>query len=223
MNEEWKNTNRETYTYDENENMLSYLRERWKDEQWLNYTRETYTYDANGNELSHLTEGWKEEQWVNNFRYSYAYDENSNTTLIFSETWDSSKWVPQRSDFISLLDDAGNSYSFFGYKVTLHFKQFITGVSSEGTDIPTSYRLHQNYPNPFNPSTTISFSLPSKSFVTLKVFDLIGREVATIVNEELPPGNHTKQWNADNLSSGVYFYRLQADSFTQTKKLVLLR
>ena len=90
-------------------------------------------------------------------------------------------------------------------------------------NLPTKFSLKQNYPNPFNPTTTISFSLPSKSFASLKVFDLIGREVATIVSEEMSAGNYTKQWNAAALTSGIYFYRLQSGTFTETKKLVLLK
>jgi len=89
--------------------------------------------------------------------------------------------------------------------------------------VPTGFSLCQNYPNPFNPSTSISFSLPSRLFVSLKVFDLIGREVATIVSEEMSAGTYSRQWNAANMSSGIYFYRLQAGSFTETKRLVLLK
>jgi Putative multicopper oxidases len=89
--------------------------------------------------------------------------------------------------------------------------------------VPGRFSLGQNFPNPFNPTTTISFALPSRSFVSLKVFDLLGREVATIVSEEMSAGSYSKQWNAANISSGIYFYRLQAGSFTETKKLVLLR
>jgi Secretion system C-terminal sorting domain len=100
----------------------------------------------------------------------------------------------------------------------------ITGVSnSQEFLLPRSYRLNQNYPNPFNPSTTITFTLPLRSFVSLKVFDLIGREVATIVSEEMQAGNYTRQWNASDLPSGTYFYRLQAGSFVETKKLILLK
>lgn len=97
-----------------------------------------------------------------------------------------------------------------------------TNVLNE-SEVPASFSLLQNYPNPFNPSTNISFSLLSRSLVTLKVFDLLGREVATIISDELPTGNYTRQWNAANIPSGVYFYRLQAGSFIETKKLVLLR
>jgi hypothetical protein len=86
-----------------------------------------------------------------------------------------------------------------------------------------TFNLRQNYPNPFNPTTTISFSLPSKSFVALKVFDVLGREVVTIISEELLAGSYTRHWNASNIASGIYYYRLQAGSFIETKKLVLLR
>ncbi len=98
-------------------------------------------------------------------------------------------------------------------------------TSVEGVAIvtPETFSLLQNYPNPFNPSTNISFSIPTKSFVSLRVFDLIGREVATIVSEEMSAGSYTKQWIAANMSSGIYFYRLQAGSYSETKKLILLK
>jgi hypothetical protein len=99
----------------------------------------------------------------------------------------------------------------------------LTDVEEQTSGVPASYALHQNYPNPFNPSTTISFDLPSKSFVTVKIFDLMGREVATIAHGELQAGRHQRQWNAEALSSGIYFCRLQAGSFTETRKLILLR
>jgi photosystem II stability/assembly factor-like uncharacterized protein len=98
-----------------------------------------------------------------------------------------------------------------------------TGVEKLSSSIPSGYSLCQNYPNPFNPTTNISFTLPSTSFVTLKVFDLIGREVATLVSEELSAGTHVQQWNASAMASGIYFYRLHAGSFSETRKLVLLK
>lgn len=88
---------------------------------------------------------------------------------------------------------------------------------------PTEYKLNQNYPNPFNPSTTISFSIPKTEFVTLKIYDSVGKEITTLVNENLPAGTYNKQFNATNLSSGVYFYRLQAGSYYQTNKMILVK
>lgn len=99
----------------------------------------------------------------------------------------------------------------------------ITPVERFSADPPTHFNLNQNYPNPFNPATTISFSLPSKSFVSLKVYDALGREVSSILSEELSAGIYSKQWNAADLPSGVYFYRLQVGLFNETKKFVLLK
>jgi hypothetical protein len=98
-----------------------------------------------------------------------------------------------------------------------------TSVERLSEQVPTEFSLQQNYPNPFNPSTTISFSLPSKSFVLLQVFDAMGREAAVLLAEELSGGTYSLRWNAEGLPSGVYFYRLQAGPFSQTKKLMLLR
>jgi hypothetical protein len=88
---------------------------------------------------------------------------------------------------------------------------------------PFSFTLFQNYPNPFNPTTEIKFSVETYGYTSLRVYDLLGREVVTLVSEALPVGTYTRQWDAAYMPSGVYFYRLQAGSHTQTKKLVLLR
>ena len=97
-----------------------------------------------------------------------------------------------------------------------------TGVKTvEST--PTDYRLGQNYPNPFNPTTTIRFGLPERSTVTIKVFNLLGGEVATVVDGIFDAGERAVEFDAANLASGVYVYRLQAGTFTQTRKMVVLR
>ena len=109
-------------------------------------------------------------------------------------------------------------------------KAFFEEEKSSAQSPVISYQLEQNYPNPFsangifdNPSTTIRFSLPHASLITLKVFNLAGQEMATLVNERREAGAHTVQWNASGLPSGVYFYRLQVGKFEETKKLILLR
>ena len=89
--------------------------------------------------------------------------------------------------------------------------------------VPKEFSLGQNYPNPFNPSTTISYELPKKSLVTLKIFDILGREIETLVEGVEEPGYKSVRFNASGLASGIYFYRLEAGSFTETKKLLLLR
>ncbi|WP_369685745.1 T9SS type A sorting domain-containing protein [Ignavibacterium album] len=98
------------------------------------------------------------------------------------------------------------------------------GGDSETTDLlPTEYDLEQNFPNPFNPTTTINFQLPENSHVSLKVFDIIGNLIATLVDENIEAGYHSIVWDASGLSSGVYLYSLTSGSFVSTKKLVLMK
>jgi hypothetical protein len=99
-------------------------------------------------------------------------------------------------------------------------KLVLTGVE-EKKILPTVYDLQQNYPNPFNPTTVISYQLPVNGYVTLKVFDLLGREVAVLVNEKKEARSHTVHFDGSGLSSGVYFYQLRGGDFVKTRKLIL--
>ena len=96
-------------------------------------------------------------------------------------------------------------------------------VAENASGVPTQFALRQNYPNPFNPSTTIGFSLPRAAHAVLKVFNTLGEEIETLISEELGAGTYTTRWDAASIASGVYFYRLQAGSYVETKKLILLR
>ena len=97
-----------------------------------------------------------------------------------------------------------------------------TNVNSEKLTAG-NYKLSQNYPNPFNPTTTINYTIPKAEHVTIKVYDILGRELATLVNKDQQPGNYEVNFNASNLASGVYLYKLQAGSLTETKKLILMK
>jgi len=99
----------------------------------------------------------------------------------------------------------------------------VTGVRSQSDVIPEKFLLFQNYPNPFNPSTTINYQLHTNSYVTLKVYDILGREVVTIVNEKENTGSYSVKFDGSQFASGVYFYRLTAGSFVSVKKLTLLK
>ncbi|MBK8981205.1 MAG: T9SS type A sorting domain-containing protein [Ignavibacteria bacterium] len=102
----------------------------------------------------------------------------------------------------------------------------ITGINNNVTSIintPLDYNLSQNYPNPFNPSTKINFSIPKAGIVSLIVYDILGKEVIQLVNEFKTAGNHAINFNASNLSSGTYFYRIEAGEFKATKKMSLLK
>lgn len=99
----------------------------------------------------------------------------------------------------------------------------LTGVSKKSTEIPDGYSLTQNYPNPFNPSTSIEFSIPDRSNLTLKVFDANGKDVITLANGEYAAGTYNVHWNAAAFASGVYFYKIQAGNFNETKKMMLIK
>ncbi len=114
---------------------------------------------------------------------------------------------------------------FLAYSSTI-----VTDVSDEQEIIPTVFKLNQNYPNPFNPSTIINYQIPEQSFVSLKIYDILGKKVATLLNEEKLAGSYNVVFNASSISSGVYFYTIEATpnggqkgSFFQTRKMILLR
>ena len=96
-------------------------------------------------------------------------------------------------------------------------------VEKIGNEIPTSYLLYQNYPNPFNPVTKINFSIPKAGFVTLKIYDMLGREVATLYNDYLSAGTYTTDFNASLLTSGIYFYKLEAGDYSDVRKMVVVK
>ncbi|HUI28941.1 MAG TPA: T9SS type A sorting domain-containing protein [Candidatus Acidoferrales bacterium] len=99
----------------------------------------------------------------------------------------------------------------------------VASVKGRAATLPIRFSLSQNYPNPFNPSTKISYGLPKSSFVTLKIYDVLGREVKTLVDERETAGDHAVTFNAGNLPSGVYFYRMTAGNFAETKKLMVIK
>jgi hypothetical protein len=99
----------------------------------------------------------------------------------------------------------------------------VTDVRPISSSIPDGFSLSQNYPNPFNPSTNIKYQTPNTNHVTLKVFDILGCEVATLVNEVRQPGTYTVQWDASGHASGMYFYQLRTGSFVDVKKCLVLK
>ena len=104
-----------------------------------------------------------------------------------------------------------------------YLNDIYTKAEIENDLVPTEFVLYQNYPNPFNPSTKISWQSPVGSHQTLKVYDILGNEVATLVDEYKPAGTYEIEFNAEKYTSGIYFYRLQAGDFFQTRKMILLK
>ena len=129
-----------------------------------------------------------------------------------------------------VIDSSGNAYISGVYQTNIS-NLFVTKLNMSAVTfvklnilvVPNKFELFQNYPNPFNPSTTINFSVPKTSLVTIKVYNILGKELSTLVNEEKSAGNYSVQFFGSKLSSGIYFYRMQAGSFSQAKKLLLLK
>ncbi|MGQ9644435.1 MAG: T9SS type A sorting domain-containing protein, partial [Ignavibacterium sp.] len=113
--------------------------------------------------------------------------------------------------------------SLLRYEAYLLDRGISTEVEELNEQLPQDFVLQQNYPNPFNPNTTISFSIPEEEFVTLKVFNSLGEEVAELINENKPAGTYEVEFTAASLPSGVYFYKLKAGSFVETKKMILIK
>ncbi|MFN3694443.1 MAG: T9SS type A sorting domain-containing protein, partial [Ignavibacterium sp.] len=127
-----------------------------------------------------------------------------------------------KKNFINVFNHLTNSWKFAQQAMGITLKK--DGSDFEESDIlPDKYALEQNFPNPFNPATTFNFQLPENNYVSLKIYDIIGNLVATLVDENLNAGYHSVEWNASNLSSGVYLYRLTSGSFISTKKLILMK
>ena len=116
-----------------------------------------------------------------------------------------------------------NTYASGGQILTYRNRIGVVTSTKEQTQLPTEYSLSQNYPNPFNPSTTIRYALPKAQFVTLKIFNMTGQELTTLVNQQQTAGEHSFHWQAENLPSGVYLFRLQAGDFSATRKMILMR
>jgi hypothetical protein len=137
---------------------------------------------------------------------------SSSTTIVKS-------LVGQR--FVGTLQGAGSIIES-GFLADTLFRTVVSSVAERG-EVPTEFVLQQNYPNPFNPSTTIQYALPSRSQVTLTVFNTLGQIVRELVNGDIGAGYHEVQFDATGLASGVYFYRMRAGDFVETKRLLLLR
>jgi hypothetical protein len=133
---------------------------------------------------------------------------------------------------VSIIDETIETFSGFDQNVKIALTssgtlaselQNMNPVNGSQGFIPGTFKLEQNYPNPFNPKTTISFSIPEVNKVTLKLYNLLGNEVATLVNEYKNPGKYSIEFNGSNMTSGVYMYSLNAGNFTAVKKLVLVK
>jgi len=170
-------------------------------------------------------------KWVQNSNTCYMGGNTGVAVAISKSTNGGLNWTSQTTSNLSgitHMDVIRIGTVVYGYAVctdgtVLRLVETVTGVEDPTSTVPSNYSLEQNYPNPFNPSTTIKFSLPNSSEVSLRVYDALGNEVMSLVNGFKNAGSHSVEMNASSLSSGIYFYKLQAGDFVATKKLTLIK
>ncbi|MCK9425586.1 MAG: T9SS type A sorting domain-containing protein [Ignavibacteriaceae bacterium] len=156
----------------------------------------------------------------------YAYDTKTNTISGEKMAWTfyTAANAAERPRAIGFSPDGATAYlGTFSAGAVRKYTRSGVGVEQLGNTIPTVYMLDQNYPNPFNPETSIRFSIPQESFVTVKVFNTLGEEVMTLVNEQKTAGVYNASFKANSLTSGIYFYTIKANDFTSTKKMILMK
>lgn len=185
---------------------------------------------------STITRPLPDQIWIN----IESISSDNGTTVAQSPAWTdvveltfkildknkTSKLTWQTTDNNWAIYDADNSTvwnvgTWLGDSSSL--KMGVTKTENISNNLPKDFRLFQNYPNPFNPSTTVKYAVPYASRVNITVYDITGRVVKTLVNEDKPAGTYSVQFNAENLASGMYLYRIACGNFTQVKKMVLLK
>ncbi len=167
--------------------------------------------NPNASGTIYYTTDYQDPRSIGGGKVSSAIDGGSEAEIIINESTDIKARI-WYGDTCSAL-----------HEITLFVDPSITSVDTSRSEHPTTFALLQNYPNPFNPETVISYQLPVTGYLSVKVFDILGREVRTLVDGIQKAGSHSINFNGSGLPSGIYFYRLQAGSFTETKKLVLVK
>jgi hypothetical protein len=176
---------------------------------------------------------------------SIFFDEDANDTLIYSATgnngsslptWltfdpttrtfsgitpNTSGTLPKTVSIQVIATDKANERAYASLSILV--KNSPVGIKENENHLPAEFKLNQNYPNPFNPTTMISYQLPNANYISLKVFNLLGQEISTLINEEQSAGNYEVKFDASQLSSGTYIYKLDAGNFTSTKKMIVLK
>ena len=228
-NEKWEKYWFLTSSYDDNWTLDAIIMDKWNASAWNSYSQTLYSYSPTELQTIGTIQMWENNEWTNYGRFSYSYNTENYFTQGVYEYWENNNWVP--GDGGLYIDNPdGFELAFLTYKMFVYYKK-VVNVKDEEKNYVNEYQLKQNYPNPFNPSTTINYSLPYESNVKIDIYNVTGQKIKEIINSVENSGLHQVQFNADglNLSSGIYFYSLEANavdgsrSFRQTKKMILLK
>ena len=191
--------------------------------------------------------GWSTETQIDTFSLGFCGTGVACSRVLLS--WADSTYLRERCDSMILFDpynsrlifgnrldmfqtssillNRPNDQGLFGFRIFKYGARLVdhctVGTDDRQSTLPAKASLLQNYPNPFNPATEIQYSVARRQYVSIKIYDVLGREVATLVNDVQEPGFKSVRWDAEGIPSGVYFYRLQSGRFVETKKMVVLK
>lgn len=237
---EWVNTAKQTYEYDAQDRITESVSLTFNEstQGWENVFRMANTYYGTDSLMTILQSG-NVNEWENLAKVSNTFRADGNLTGVVSYEWDSTEWLPlAKGDYDydangnlklyieSVYED--NEWSVFGRAIYGFIPTNTTDVNDDVITI-VDFKLYDNYPNPFNPSTVISWQSSVDSRQTLKVFDILGNEVVTLVDEFRPAGKHSVEFNASGLASGVYLYKITSGTidgthnFSAVKKMMLIK
>lgn len=250
-NNVWVNQSLYTYSVRSSGKLTAVTYAVWSNNAWLNSTRNSFVYDDNEHLITQLSESWQNNGWVNSGQYSYSYDNSWGILEVLYERWTggslsqyakysfvndsfgnalsgqrwlkvNDNWQLSSGSLPMYYNQGNNSKSIYTSSATATFQFIPTSVETDDTGL-MKFALRQNFPNPFNPSTKIYYSTPKVANVKLTVYDLLGNELAVLVNEEKIPGNYTVNFNAGTNPSGIYMYKLECGNLTQVRKMILLK
>ena len=201
---DWSIASRRTYTYDANNNLTEELWEEYSDEVYNPSYRFVSQFDAYNNQTNEVRQSWdaSRSQWKDDYRYTTTFNEKNQKTYFLYEAWGGYFWTPV-------------SKSEYEYSTATDI--------DEPEELSSDYRLFNNYPNPFNPTTKINYSLPESSEIELSIHSSTGEKIATLYKGVKSAGQHSHTFDAGDLASGIYFYKLVADNFVEVKKMILMK
>jgi len=231
------------YHLNKNGNIIEEIRKEWKNGGWIPIVKKINIYDYKGRIIETDNFQWQRSDWEEKDRVNYSYNENQRITEAIHQGIIFGKWQNMTKD-ITYLDMNDNKIeiqsqgfsSDAGWKTSLRtifeYKKAPTTLPSiytihlsisGGIKPVSNFKLSHNYPNPFNATTQIQYSVPHTARISLKVYDIIGREVATLIDEIKEQGDYTVMWSGQDFASGVYFYRMVAEEFSEVRKMNLIK
>jgi len=217
----------ETIKYDASKNIVSYS----IDDTSTNVGFQVFSHDLVGLKSFEWYDGYNSDDadlfaWLTYGAIDTTYTAGADGSTAILSVGDPIELQADESVDIYVGMAAGDDYNTIAAAMKiakLKYEDMVTSLDAKNDVIPENYSVSQNYPNPFNPSTKINFAIPEQEYVTLKVYNMVGEMVAELVNQELTAGDYTVDFNASNLSSGIYFYNITAGAFSRTGKMTLLK